>query len=92
MYFTGGHDMDFIGIRDLSQRTSAYVRRKDWIVITKNGKPVKIMIDINAEDLEDFILAKHLQLEKELRNAARDANRGKLKTLAQILPRRRKAA
>ncbi len=43
------------------------------------------MIDINGEELEDLILAKHYQLEKELKKARRDAQTGKLKTLDQVL-------
>ncbi len=29
--------MEFIGIKELSQNTSTFINKKDWIVITKNG-------------------------------------------------------
>lgn len=85
--------MEFVGVKEMSQRTSALINRKDWIVITKNGKPVKILMDIDADDLEDMILAKHCRLEQELKRAVRDAKRGGLKTLSQALhaPRRKAA-
>ena len=76
--------MEYIGIKELSQQTSACVSRKDWIVVTKNGKPVKLMIDIDADDLEDFILAKHFRIENELRHATKDLQKGRLKTLQQM--------
>ncbi len=84
--------MEFIGIKELSQRTSALVRKKDWVVITKNGKPVKLMMEIDADDLEDLILAKHYQLEKEFRRSVRDLQKGKLKDLTQILSETRRRA
>lgn len=84
--------MEFIGIKELSQHTSTFVNKKDWIVITKNGEPVKIMIDINAEDLEDLILAKHYRLEAELRQARKDSQNGKLKNLRQIIRPKKRAS
>ncbi len=83
--------MEFIGIKELSQNTSTFINNRDWVVITKNGKPVKVMIDINGEELEDLILAKHYQLEKELKKAERDAKKGKLKTLDQVLKKTKRA-
>ena len=77
--------MQFIGVKELSQNTSSLVGKRDWIVITKNGKPVKVMMDINEDDLEDLILAKHYQLERELKKSIREAKKGKLKTLSQLI-------
>lgn len=77
--------MEFIGVKELSQKTSSFVRKRDWVVITKNGRPVKIMIDIDADDLEDLILAKHYHLEGGLKRAVQDAQKGSLKTLEQVL-------
>ncbi|GEM_PF-4342844 len=82
--------MEFIGVKELSQNTSALINQKDWVVITKNGKPVKLMLDINEEDLEDFILAKKLKIEEELEDAMEDLRKGKLKTLKQMLGKRKK--
>ncbi len=82
--------MQFVGIKELSQNTSRLINKKDWIVITKNGKPRKVMIDIDEDDLEDLILAKHYQLEKDLKKAAQDAQSGKLKTLDQVMAQSRR--
>ena len=60
--------MQFINIRELSRSPSKYVKianEKDDIVITKNGHPYALLSKITEEELEDFILVKHFNLEKD---------------------------
>lgn len=77
--------MEFVGIKELSQQASRVVNGKGWVVITKNGKPVKLMINITGEELEDLLLAKHFDLEAEAHQAIQDADLGKLKSLDEII-------
>ena len=81
--------MEFVGIKELSKNLSSFINEEDWVVITKNGKPIKIMFDIDNEDLEDIILAKHLDLDSEAVVAKREHKEGKTVSLNQYLKRRR---
>lgn len=81
--------MEFVGVKELSKKLSEFINEEDWVVITKNGKPIKIMFDIDGEDLEDIILAKHLDLDSEAVVAKREHESGKTVSLNQYLKRRR---
>lgn len=77
--------MNFIGIKELSQRTSKYVSKKGAVVVTKNGKPVKLLMDIDGEDLEDYLLAQHFDLESLALSARKEYVAGRTKSLRQML-------
>ena len=68
--------MQFINIRELSRSPSKYMKlaneKDDEIVITRNGHPYALLLKINDDDLEDFILAKHFNLEIEFENAKQE--------------------
>lgn len=80
--------MEFVGIKELSQKTSRYIGSPDWVVVTKNGKPVKLMIDIDEEDLEDIILAKHFKLDELAEQAKQDHRAGKTVSMRNYLKKR----
>ncbi len=64
--------MKFINIRELSHSTSKYVKmanEKDDVIVTRNGHPYAILQRINDDELEDYILAKNLNLSHEFRLA-----------------------
>lgn len=82
--------MKFIGIKELSQHVSKYVDLKDWVVVTRNGRPKKVMIEVPEDELEDMILGRYFHLEEELQNAGRDLRAGRLPTLDELLHRGRK--
>jgi len=72
--------MQFINIRELSRSPSKYVKianEIDDVVITRNGHPYAILSKLNDEDLEDFILAKHFNLESELKIAESEYKDGR---------------
>jgi len=73
--------MQFINIRELSRSPSKYMKlaneKDDDIVITRNGHPYALLLKINDDDLEDFILAKHFSLETEFENAKQENLSGK---------------
>lgn len=81
--------MEFVGIKELSKNLSEFINDEDWVVITRNGKPVKIMFDIDNDDLEDIILAKNLDLDGEAIRARREHETGKAVGLRQYLKQRR---
>ena len=64
--------MQFINIRELSRSPSKYVKlanEKDDVIITRNGHPYAMMVKFQEDDLEDFILAKNLNLLSEFESA-----------------------
>ena len=72
--------MQFVNIRELSRATSKYVKianESDEIIITRNGHPYAILQRIDDNELEDFILAKHLDLKKEFTIARTKYSKGK---------------
>jgi len=70
--------MPKVGIRELKNRTSEILRavREEGAeyIITYQGRPAAILLPIDEEDLEDYVLAHHPRL-VELRERARQAIR-----------------
>ena len=67
--------MQFVNIRELSRATSKYVKianEKDEVIVTRNGHPYAILQRIDDNELEDFILAKHLNLNKDFKTARKE--------------------
>lgn len=72
--------MQFVNIRELSRATSKYVKianENDEIIITRNGHPYAILQRIDDKELEDYILAKHLNLNKDFKTAHSEYQKGK---------------
>lgn len=63
--------MKFTSVRELSQNPSRFVDLKEPIIITRHGKPVRAMISMDEDDLEDFILAQRLGLDRDAEKALR---------------------
>ena len=80
--------MKFVNIRELSRSPSKYVKHaneKDDIVITRNGHPYAIMSKFQEDDLEDFILAKNLNLNSEFKSAKSDYQSGKTTNIHDLI-------
>ncbi len=80
--------MQFINIRELSRSPSKYVKlanEENDIIITRNGHPYAILLKINGEELEDFILAKHYNLENEFNIAKEELLSSKTKNVHDLL-------
>ena len=80
--------MHFINIKTLSRSPSKYIKlanEKDDIIITRNGHPYAILTKIDDEDLEDYIIAKHYNLEKEFTVAKKEHESGKTKNVRELL-------
>lgn len=69
--------MKFASIRELSQNPSKLVDIEGPIIITKRGRPVRALVSMNEDELEDFILAEHLGLEENTKKALLASSRGK---------------
>jgi len=71
--------MQFVNIRELSRATSKYVKianEEDEVIVTRNGHPYAILQRIDAHELEDFIIAKHLNLDNEFKVARKEHQKG----------------
>jgi len=80
--------MQFINIRELSRAPSKYIKaanEDDDIIITRNGHPYAMLLKINDNDLEDFILAKHFDLENEFKTAKKEWLSGKTANVHDLL-------
>ena len=67
--------MEFVNIKDLTSSPSKYIQLandNDDIVITQNGHPYALLVKIDDEALDDYILAKHFDLEKEFEIAKQE--------------------
>jgi len=72
--------MQFVNMRELSRATSKYVKianEEDEVIVTRNGHPYAILQRIDDNELEDFILAKHLNLNKDFKTARTELSKGK---------------
>lgn len=71
--------MQFVNIRELSRATSKYVRianEEDEVIVTRNGQPYAILQRITGNELEDFIIAKNLNLNNEFNIAKKEHSKG----------------
>jgi prevent-host-death family protein len=71
--------MQFVNIRELSRSTSKYVKianEEDEVVVTRNGHPYAIIQRMDDDELEDFIIVKHLNLSKEFGSAVKEYANG----------------
>ena len=70
--------MPWVGVRDLKNRASEILRsvREDGAeyVITYQGRPTAVLLPVDEQDLEDFLLAHHPHF-VERRERAREAIR-----------------
>ena len=70
--------MPRVGVRELKNRTSEILRsvreERAEYVITYQGRPSAVLLPIDEEDLEDYVLAHHPYF-VELREQARQAIR-----------------
>jgi len=85
--------MKFATTRELSSQTSRLlnsVKKKRPVVVTRHGKPICLITAIEEDDLEDIILAQHLNLEEEWKRSERDYLQGKTIPLDRVKARLKK--
>jgi antitoxin (DNA-binding transcriptional repressor) of toxin-antitoxin stability system len=67
--------MKFVNIRELSKSPSRYIKglgEKGDVIVTRNGRPVAVISGINGDELEDYILARHFDLENQFKRAQQE--------------------
>ena len=80
--------MKFATVRELSSGTSQLLKeaeQNEAVIITKFGKPRYLLIEISENEIEDFILAKHYNLERGFEKAKKELKAGKTKTRTALL-------
>ena len=80
--------MQFINIRELSRSPSKYVKianEKDDVIITRNGHPYALLSKITDDELEDFILTKHFNLEDDFKTAKKEYKAGKTVNIRNLI-------
>lgn len=60
---------EFSDFKDDFEKYIGLAKDGEDIIITKKGKPILSLAGISKDEIEDFILAKHLKLEKKARSA-----------------------
>src|SRR3989454_10647646 len=72
--------MAAVNIRELARNTSKVIgdvaRRKRPTIITRGGRPVAAVVPIDAEALEDWILANSPEFVRGMREADKELRRG----------------
>ena len=66
--------MKFIAMRELRNNTSEVLRllAKEDVVVTRNGKPAAALVYLDEDLLDNFVLAHHPTLLKEVEAARRE--------------------
>ncbi|NQT27149.1 type II toxin-antitoxin system prevent-host-death family antitoxin [candidate division KSB1 bacterium] len=80
--------MQFVNIRELSRATSKYVKianEEDEVIVTRNGHPYALLQKIDGDELEDFIIAKHLNLNNDYETAQGEHQNGKTINARELL-------
>jgi len=76
--------MEWVGVRELKAKTAEVIRRvreeKAEYVITYRGKPCGILLPINEEELEDYLLASHPFFAEMRERARREIEEGEYLT------------
>jgi len=78
--------MRFVTLRELKINPSKVLRelKREGVVVTRKGKPAAALIPLDEDTLEDFIIAHHPTLLKELDKAYREYQAKGGKTLAEM--------
>jgi prevent-host-death family protein len=78
-----------ISIRDLARRSSQVVNAVTSsgrpAIITRRGKPVGALIAIDADELEEFVLANAPEYARSMRDADADLAKGRTRTLSDVI-------
>lgn len=81
--------MTTVGIRDLARRASAIVRHVretgEPAIVTDRGRAVGVLYPIDADALEDYVLANAPELVTSLREADEDLASGRTVSLDELL-------
>jgi prevent-host-death family protein len=86
--------MGTIGIRDLSRNASRVIDQVSStgnpMIVTKHGRPVAAVVAVDADALEDFVLATAPEYAADRRAADRDLAAGRTRPAAAVIERIRR--
>jgi antitoxin YefM len=81
-----------IGVRDLKNRASEILRqiqrRGKGVTVTRHGRPAALLLPIDTEEAEDYILSHAPEIVASLRHAERDLRAGRGTDLRTLRKRR----
>ncbi len=74
--------MGTVGVRDLGQHASAVVadveKTKQPTLVTRHGRPVAVLMPVDADDLYDYVLAHAPEYVQNMREADEAIARGEV--------------
>lgn len=74
--------MSTVGVRDLGQPASAVVadveKPRQPTLVTRHGRPVAVLMPIDADDLYDYVLAHPPEYVRDIREADEAIARGEI--------------
>ena len=83
--------MTAVNVRELARNTSrvidAVARRKRPTIITRGGRPVAAVVPIDADALEDWILANAPEFVEGMRKAEEEFRRGETVGMKELITR-----
>lgn len=83
--------MPVVNIRELARSTSRVIgdvaRTKRPAVVTRSGRPVAVVSALDADDLEDWVLANAPEFVRSLRTADEDLAKGRTISLEDFMAR-----
>lgn len=81
--------MDTFGIRDLQRRSSEIVNRVNETgrpaLVTRRGRPAAVLMPLDEDALEDFVLANAPEYVTSIDDAEEDLRAGRSRPAAEVL-------
>lgn len=77
--------MRFATVRELNQHTSQLLKDEEDIIVTRNGKPVRLMIRIDEDDLEDYLLFHHPEVQEHIRQSVENLAQGRVQRIDDLI-------
>jgi len=81
--------MPIVGIRELARRTSELLQQLeqtgDRILITRHGRAVGLIVPLDSEEFEDFVLANAPEFVQAMEEGDRDLAEGRTRPLDKVL-------
>jgi antitoxin (DNA-binding transcriptional repressor) of toxin-antitoxin stability system len=85
----GGSGVPVVGVRELARQVSRLVseveRSREPAVITRHGKAVALLLPIDSDTLEDFVLTHAPEFADSIREADTELAEGATKPLSAVL-------
>lgn len=64
---------DFSEFKDKVDKFINLAKKGEDIIVTKSGKPILSIAGITKDDIEDFVIAKHYNLDKKSKNITQNS-------------------